>query len=1173
MINKGDGMKMYILLQKITFLILVLVLFGMPHELLYAMQDSEKISSIDVQKMSLTDLQEIFYKTKIDKEISLQIHAETLEESLLKVARATGLKLTYRGDIMVDKEVTLVNEEISVSDALSYVLEGTGLDYKFSRDGYLLISHIDEVVEGELYQETVTGNVTDANTGESLPGVNIIVEGTTTGTSTDVNGNFELQVTDLQQTLIVSYIGYQQQSIPINGRSEINTEMQLDVQMLDEAVVTGYSVQARGDITGSISIVDMDDMRTNPSGSAELALQGQVSGVNVITSGSPGARSNIFIRGISNFGNTHPLVLVDGVEGDLNDIHPNDIESMQVLKDAGAAAIYGVRGSNGVIIVTTKKGQKNSAPTVTYESSVGVELPLSGDPYNIMKPEDQMKIMTQVNPDDRIYGNGVPDYLWVGPPGGGAAFEGDPEVDPSLYHFDPVNAANSYMIAKVNKEGTNWFQEIFDPAKVTNHNLQLSGGSETATYFLGLGLLDQEGTLLNTHLKRYSVRVNTDFDISDHVRIGQNLNLYHKDNPLGSNYSGVFRIPRIIPVYDIGGNFAGPRFGGSIAAVGSPYARRARAATDSDKSWHGIGNVYAELDFLNNFSARTSIGGNLGTTHQHSFDYTGYEQGEGFTSPNGFSESSSYDFEYIWTNLLEYTNTVGVYHDITVMAGTEAVGNSGRSLWGSRNEYFSSDVNYTTLSTGTSRVENASSAYESTLFSLFGDLKYSFDNRYLLGVTLRRDGSSKFGEDNRYGIFPSVSLGWRISNESFMSGIEWLDDLRLKGSYGILGSQNNVSSVNQFDLYGGGFSNAYYPIGGGPGIAQGFIQQRIGNPRTGWEENRILNVGIDLFIFTRLNLTVEYYEKSIDGLLFPQSLPGVIGGAQVPTVNIGDIQNKGVDISTKYTGQLGDELGFSVGANITTYRNLVVDVPDPGYFDTGNTQNISRVVRNQVGHPVSSFFGYDVIGLFQSDQDVADSPTQLGAEPGYFKFRDIDGDGKITSDDRTFLGDPNPDFTYGINVRVNYKNFDLASNLFGSQGADIVSNVRSYLDFLSTYPGANSNRLLNAWTPENTDTNIPKLSRASSFSYDSNMSSYFVDDGSYLKMRSLIVGYTLPTSFLAQFGIERFRVYTQATNLFTITGYSGLDPEVGGSSASFGIETGTYPSNQKSFRFGINLSF
>lgn len=615
-------------------------------------------------------------------------------------------------------------------------------------------------------------------------------------------------------------------------------------------------------------------------------------------------------------------------------------------------------------------------------------------------------------------------------------------------------------------------------------------------------------------------------------------------------------------------------WGGGIAAQASPYADRDRAANDRDLSWTGLGNVYAEIDFMENFTARTSFGGDLGVNHRTKFHYNRYEQAEGYTSPDSYEESSGYSYGLTWTNTFEYADLLAEYHNITILVGSEVITNAGRSISGSREEYFTDNPDYATLSTGTSNVQNASSAFEEALFSLFTDLKYSFDNRYLLGATLRRDGSSRFGPQNRYGIFPSVSLGWRISSESFMRDIEWLDDLRLRGSYGILGSQNNVNPENQFDLYGGSFSNAYYPIGGGPELNQGFIQERIGNPQTGWEENKILNIGFDLTVLNQsLNFSFEYYKKSIDGLLFPQSLPGVVGGATVPTVNIGDIENNGVDISTNYKGQFGDEFQFSVGANFTTYKNMVVDVPDPGYFDTGGTQNIGNVVRNQVGHPVSSFFGYEVIGLFQSEDDVANSPTQSGAEPGFFKYRDVNGDGQITPDDRTFLGDPNPDFTYGINLRFNYKNFDLASNLYGSQGADLVNVVRSYTDFPTTYPGANSNRLLNAWTPENTNTDIPKVSRTASFSYSNTMNSYYVEDGSYLRMRSLMIGYTLPPGFLQQLGITSFRVYTQASNLFTITGYSGLNPEVGGRSAEFGTDYRTYPTNEKAFRFGIDLSF
>lgn len=1025
-------------------------------------------------------------------------------------------------------------------------------------------------------QKTVSGTVTDLS-GKGLQGVNIVVKGNTAGSISDAAGKYFI-TTPANSILVFSLQGYLSREIIVGAETVIDISLTIDVQQLGEVVMTGYSAQRKKDITGSVSVVDMKALKSFPSGSAVQALQGQAAGVTIISSGVPGGASNIFIRGITSFGNTQPLVMVDGVEGNLNDISPSDVESMQVLKDAGAAAIYGVRGSNGVILVTTKKG-KNGKVVFTYDGYYGTQRPLSGNPFNMLNSEDFARLSKVAFPTSVLFQNGLPDYLYTGPGVSGTGMAGDPAVDPSRYNFDVNDPSNNYLIQAVNKTGTDWFHEVFKPAATQQHNLTASGATDRVNYMFSLGYLNQQGTMIETYQKRYSLRVNTQYKVRDHIRIGENLYVFQNETPgflnqsEGSPVSHIYRQMPIIPVYDIAGNFGGMFAGPDLGNAQNPVAIQKRTVNNRNNTETYIGNVYAEIDLLKKITLRSSIGGSKASGYDIAFAFNRYNDREGSTGMNNLSETSTSDRNLIWTNTLAYTGAFGK-HSVKVLAGSEAIKNQGRALIGNNSGFFSTDFDYLILGNGTANNYTYSLAYHNTLFSLFSRVDYTYADKYLLSATLRRDGSSKFGENKRYGVFPSVSLGWRLSQESFLKNVTFINDLKLRGSYGILGSQNNVSPDNAYTLFGSSARSSYYDIAGNNvGSQQGFYQTRIGNANTGWEENVITNIGLDATVLNnKLSFSVEYYKKSINGLLFTLPLPATVGSAAAPVVNIGDIRNKGFDIAATYRAAVGKDLQLSVGANITTYKNRVVSIPDPGYFETASSRN-GNIVRNQVGHPVSSFFGYDIVGLFKDNDDVSKSPAQPSAAPGRFKYRDVNGDGKITPDDRTFIGNPNPDFTYGINLGLNYKAVDFSAILYGSQGNDVFNLVKWYTHFFSGFRSGKSRDLLDAWTPQNTDTDIPVIEPTGTFSTSGVTNSFYVENGSFLKLRSLMIGYTMPASLLQRFGIDKIRLYVQATNLFTITKYSGLDPELMGSSAGFGIDYGNYPNTQKTFLFGINASF
>ncbi|AXE19566.1 SusC/RagA family TonB-linked outer membrane protein [Runella rosea] len=1027
-------------------------------------------------------------------------------------------------------------------------------------------------------QTSITGKVVGSDDSQPIAGATVLIKGNTTnGAITAADGTFKLSASP-NAVLVVSYIGYQLQEIPVGNQTTFNISLIPSSTTLGEVVVTGYSSERKKDITGSVSVVDVKALKSIPAGSAVQALQGQAAGVTVLSSGAPGSPSNIFVRGITSFGNTQPLVLVDGVQAELNDVSADDVESIQVLKDAGAAAIYGVRGSNGVIVVTTKKG-KSGQPTISYDAYYGNQQPLSGNVFNLLNSQDFARLTKVAYPSTGLFQNGLPDFTYRGPGATGVGNAGSPAVDPSKYNFDAANPGANYLIQSVNKTGTDWFHELFKNAPMTSHNLTASGGTDKSNYMVSLGYFNQQGTMLKSYLERYSARINTQFKVKNNVRIGENLYIFYKKNPgfdnlsTGNPIAWTYRAMPTIPVYDIKGNFAGTFAGPELGSSSNPVAVQMNTVNNKTNAWNAVGNVFAEVDFLKHFTARTSFGGSIDNQYATNFTFTPYNNSEGNTNPNSFSEIALYNSNTMWTNTLSYTNAFGK-HNLKVIVGSEAIRNYGRYLIGSASRLFSTNFDYLSLSNGTTNITNASSAYNNTLFSVFSRLDYAYNDKYLVGVTVRRDGSSRFGSNRRYGTFPSVSLGWRLSGEEFLKDVTWLNELKLRASYGVLGSQNNVSPQNAYTLFGGTFANSYYDIGGNASLAQGFAQTSIGNPNTGWEENIVTNAGLDATILNnKLDVSFEYYQKSINGLLFTQPLPATAGGATAPTVNIGDIQNKGVDLALNYRQTINPSLKFNIGANITTYKNEVVNIPGPGYFDGANTQNLGNVVRNQVGQPVSSYFGYQVLGIFKNDAEVTASPTQSGAAPGRFKYADINGDNKIDATDRTFLGSPNPDFTYGINLGVTYRNFDFSTILYGSQGNEIYNTIRSFTHFFSTYVGAKSNDLLNAWTPENPNSSIPKIESTGSFSSSGVSNSFYVENGSFLKMRSLMIGYTVQPAVLKKFGMSKLRVYAQGANLFTLTKYTGLDPELSGNSSAFGIDYANYPNNQKNFILGLNLSF
>jgi len=1128
--------------------------------------------------------------------ITLNVKDVPLKQVFKEIRKQSGYSFIYgKEQLAGTRRITLNAERLPLETVLGMIFRDQPVTYVIT-EKYIAVREKSgdpsvKPASGQPLPVEIRGTVRNEK-GEAMTGATVTLKGTTTATQTDGDGNFVIDLPSAKGILLVTNIGYEAKEIPVSGQANIgNITLLLSATKLEQVVVTGYSSQRKKDITGSVAVVNMKELKEFPSGTPEQLLQGRAAGVNVITSGSPGGGSILRVRGITSFGGADPLVIIDGTRGDLHDINPNDIESISVLKDAGAAAIYGASGSAGVILVTTKKG-KTGKITFNYDGYYGTQRPLSGNVFHLLNPQEQADVMwlalknSGQAPTSPQYGSGpepvLPDYLLIGNQAGVNREPTQAELD--QYNIDYTKGP-IYQIVKANKTGTDWFHEIFKPAAIQSHTLSASGGSDKSAYFLSFGYFNQAGTLINTYLKRYSMRINTTFsNTKKNIRVGENLYLYYKDNlQLGSgnlsesnSIAQSFAEHPIIPVYDIYGGFAGTAAPG-VGDRPNPVETQYQAKQSTNNSWSILGNAFAEVDFLKHFTVRTQFGGSFQAAYNSYYGLPTY--GSVFAANNnGYGENSSYNRQWVWTNTVSYTNVFALKHTVKLLAGTESISYYSRNMGGTRTGFFINNPNYFNLSNGVFQSQGSGIGQSSQL-AYFGQVDYAFDEKYLIGGRFRRDGASLFGLDNRYGNFPSVSAGWRISREKFMETITWINDLKLRGSWGKLGSLSNVPSENQYDLYGGGRGDAYYDImGTSNSSVQGFRQTRTGNPYTGWEEDIMTNVGLDATVLkNKLDFSVEWYKKRISGLLFTdQAHIYGVGGATLPLINIGDIQNTGIDASATYHGTVNKDLKFDVGVLFTKYKSEIVDIPGSStFFTTFNTRiGGTDIVRNEEGHPIGSFYGYKVIGLFRDDDDVSKSAVQDGAGPGRFKYADLNKDGKINDDDRTFIGNPNPDFTYGFNLSATYKNFDFSMFLYGSQGNDLVSVIRWWTDFYQSFGGVKSKDLLyNSWTPQNLNAKTPRAETVSNFSTNGVPNSYYVENGSYLRCKSLLIGYTAPAGILSHLGIDKLRIYIQAANLFTITKYSGPDPEIAGGNSAFGIDVGNYPNNQKNFLVGVNISF
>ena len=1049
----------------------------------------------------------------------------------------------------------------------------------------------------------VTGKISGAD--GPIPGANVVLKGTSTGTSTDANGDFTLSVRGANPVLVISAIGSKTQEVVVGNRTAVDLTLADDATALDEVVVTGYTTDTKRETTGAVSTVKSKALTAVPSGNVEQQLQGRVSGLTVITNGQPGTASQVRVRGFGAFGGNQPLYVVDGVPvGSTDFLAPDDIETTTVLKDAASASIYGARAANGVIVYTTKKGARKARKlTVTYDGQYGVTDPGTGqamlNPTEFAEWTWNSFRNSGYKVGDKEWGHPqfgkgatpvIPDYINVGGTPGVTGTV-NLETERPKYNTNPA-AGSIYQVVRANKEGTDWYDAITRVAPLQRHTLGFSGGGENNRFYISFSAQDQKGILLANSFKRYSFRANSEYDISKRVRIGENLQFTYRSvlgQGGGNNGNGVAgdendilqasRMPSIIPVYDEFGGYAG------TAAKGfnnprNPLANREGQLNNRGFGINGTGNVYIEVDPIDNLTLRSSVGGGIGNNYFYGYGRLQYENSEN-NSAFSYFEGSGYGMNWVITNTANYKRQFGI-HKLDVLAGQEALNDgTGRNMSGNGQNPFSQDINYVNLSTvsATGRVVNSGYGKGVNFFSLFGRVNYSFNDKYIVTALVRRDGSSRFGANNRYGVFPAASAAWRISSEEFMKNLPWVTDLKIRGGYGIMGNSNNVDPNNQYSLYAANLGNSAYDItGSNSGTAEGYYRSRIGNPNAKWETSTTTNIGIDgSFFNNRLEVIFDIWRKDTKDLLFQVPVPDVIGTfANAPSVNIGKMRNEGIDVQVITRGKIGSEVGYEANVTGSVLSNKIVALAPGLTYLTSVDPSFRGInpIRNQLGYSISAFYGYKTLGLFQTKEEVAAAPKQDGAGPGRFRFADINGDGKITADDRTYLGSPVPKFTGGLNLRFTYKNFDIETYAYTSIGNKIFNVSKWFTDFYPSFAGAAiSERVKDSWTPTNTGATLPIYEAASNFSTNTQSNSYYVEDGSYFRLQNLSIGYNIPASVLSRIGLQRVRVFGSTNNLFTITKYQGLDPSVGGAAdTNFGIDVGNYPITRQ-FVGGLSIGF
>lgn len=1007
---------------------------------------------------------------------------------------------------------------------------------------------------------TVHGTVISATDDEPLIGASVISDtGGGSGAATDIDGNFELSVPQGAK-LTVTYVGYKPQTLKAEPTMKIILEENSEV--LDEVVVVGYSVQRKADVTGAITAVDVNEIAKQNENNPIKALQGRVPGMNITADGNPSGASTVRIRGIGTLNNNDPLYIIDGVptKSGMHELNPGDIESIQVLKDAASASIYGSRAANGVIIITTKKGKDIR---VTLDASIAAQF--YAHRMKVLNAEGFGQAMWQayVNDGQDPNTNGLGyHYNW------GYDAAGNPVLG-SISMSKYLDAAGTTPAAD-----TDWFDETTRTGLIQNYNLTVSGSNEKMSAFFSLGYYKNLGVIKYSDFERFSARINTEFKPVSILTIGEHFTLNRTDelSAPGGFLENVLQFNPSLPVYTTSGAYAGPV--GGYPDRENPLARLERNKDNRYKYWRLFGDAYVNVNPFKGFNVKTTFGLDYSQKEQRIFTYP-VTEGNVANSTNAVEAKQEHWTRWMWNLVANYNIDFGRNH-IDALAGMELIRETSSWFSGYKTDFavLNPDYMWPNAGVGTAQAYGSGDGY--SLVSFFAKANYSFDDRYLLGVTVRHDGSSRFGANNRYATFPSFSLGWRINNESFLRDQTWLDDLKLRFSWGQTGNQE-ISNLARYYVYvpnygvssnGGQSYGTSYDIAGTNGggtLPSGFKRDQIGNPDIKWETTTQLNLGLDwAMLGNRLFGSLDLYHKKTSDILVQMMGIAAMGEGSTQWINAGEMKNKGIELNLGFRNTTSYGLRYEVTGNISAYRNEITKLP--GTVAANGTFG-GNGVYSVIGHTYGAQAGYIADGIFRSQEEVDNHAIQEGAAPGRIRWRDLDGDGRITEADQDWIYDPTPDFTYGLNVYLQYRDFDFSMFWQGAAGQDVISDFKKQTDLWS---GLNigflnkGERLLNAWTPLNPGSDIPALTRSDA-NNEKRVSTYFVEDGSYLKLRNVQLGYVLPSKLSKKIRMQKLRFYVSAQNVLTIKSrkFTGVDPE----NPNFGYPIST------NVTFGLNVTF
>lgn len=1049
----------------------------------------------------------------------------TIGDFIKQVEKETGYMFVYnKGEIDANRTVSLKKGNNTVGDCLNRIFDGTGVSFVFD-DGYVVLTKHSQTQAAVSQQsgKLVKGAVTDES-GLSVIGANVFIKGTTVGTITDMEGNFSLEVPSDNDILVISYIGYVEQQIPVKNRKNWSIVLKEDAQNLDEVVVVGYGTQRKGNIATAVTTIKSDVLQNRPVQTVGEALQGQIPGLSVTAKGAPGESPKLQLRGSSvlkSDNSSEPLVLVDGVPADFNFLNPEDIESINVLKDAASSAIYGSRAANGVLLITTKRG-KMGKPTFRYNGSVGVNTPMYM-PQSISSAE-YARIKNEA---ERNMGR-APIY-----------------TDEDISKFAHGTDLNRYP-------NTNWLDLAIQNSVTTRHGLEASGGTEKVRYLVSAGVDHQTGIFPNTQQNVFNVRSSTDISITKKFGISFDIRYQLRDMDALNNQEDIYKQliqadPTMVAYYTDGSYGYNPGFFTNplvpLYEGGQKYTNRHEASGIFKLDYEiidglkftGIANV--KYTFKNEESRARKV------FYKNYFTQEVFENGE-----NSFSDRRDYNAYYNLQALLNYKKSFGIYN-LDILAGYQQESENSDWLKGARSGY-PTDIIWELNPGPKDNWSNDGNGEHWALASFIGRINYDYDNKYILSLSMRSDASSRFAKGSRWSTFPSVAAAWRISQESFMKGIRsWLDDLKIRASWGQTGSATGLGLYPSYTLISTGgliLNNTYQQIAS---------LKTIGNQELTWEHSDMLNLGLDVKVLnSRLNFTGEYYIKNTKDILLEMPVPLEYGFGK-PNMNVGEVRNKGWELSLSWNDRIND-FGYSISGNLSDNRNEVVDLGDTGPWKGSNTYT-------EVGLPFNSIYGYESMGLFQSDEEVANAPFQnSNTAAGDIRYKNQNGDDKIDANDRVVIGDPNPHFLYGVNLGFDYKNFDL--NMFfqgiGQKDRVIMDNfVRPF------YDSSIFEHHLDYWTPENTGAKYPRILNKDDGTHNYQQSDYWMINAGYFRMKNLQIGYTIPREILRPAGFDRVRVYFSANNLFTVSDFvPGMDPE--------SEKSVSYPF-ARTYSFGLNVQF